>query len=642
MKKHKILSQKRVDTLRADAFLSGVSKIFLFVIVLFFISNNTYAQRGIFQKYSGVLNSAQQHYLTSLELNPNADYQLITVDSDALLRGGMIAIDLQDGRKINLFPFEQSERLDGRVIWKGDNDKYEGSVKFIINGDKITGAIRIVDAYHRVMPLSGGLHVLIPKEAKEEKICPMHGQGEKGKTFKPERHQIKQEGKSAKHDDGNPEAILAAECKMRLLYAYTPAVAAASADIVSLIETDTDDFNDINSNSSVDFEVEIARIVEVTGYVEVNSQSLDPLGNGWQTPDNLIRFWDPSDGFMDNIDDLRDLYDADLCQLYVTQLAGWGGFAMDVNINSADGFCASFWNNGGFTITHEFGHLIGMWHDTGNSPGTVPYAYGHGYFNDNTIAGTNFRTVMSYSNNCSGSCGVIPNWSNPSINFGGNPTGTVATHDNARVARLRDAPISLFQTNQVDKVVFNNDTVDDEEVADVYGSTSVSSGGNTVIFQNGSTGTYRGGTRVTLLPGFNARSGSVFQASTEMACSNLNITGNEPPNSSELQAGTREDEISSLQKQAALINSAELSLNSYPNPFSETTTIEYTIAQKGQVDLVVYDMFGKTVRIIKQGLSMEAGTYQEDLSGDQLVPGTYHCILRSEGETRVHKIVLIE
>ena len=619
----------------------NLASLLTLMLVLYFSVAPIYAQqansdrtdvalenhRGIFKPYTKALNKLQQHYLTALELNDNADYQLITIDRDALIRGGDIVINLKDGRNINLFPLDQRTKIDGRLIWKGESDAYEGSVKFIVNDDKITAGIRLIGAYYRILPLSGGLHVLFSNESVGYKECALHGKGGKGATFRPERHILPvEDGSSENEGGGNQGMAVAAECKIRFLYAYTPAVAAASADIVSVIETDTDDFNDINSNSGVDFEVEIARIVEMTGYVEVNTTSTDPLGNGWQTANNLVRFWDTNDGFMDEVHDLRDLYDADMCQLYTTQLSGFGGFAMDVNIGAADAFCASLWNNGGFTISHEFGHLIGMWHDTGNSPTNVPFAFGHGFFNDNTDAGTNFRTVMSYSNNCSGVCGVIPNWSNPTVNFGGNPTGTAATHDNARVARIRDAPISNFQGNVANKSVLS-DTVDDEETADVYGSTSISTSNNNVVFESGSVGTYRAGQQIRLLPGFHAKHGTVFNARIDMACSGLNRTEGD-------------DGITQRENEMPSNVPAQLSLECYPNPFQGSTTVSYNLPQNGMVSIAVFDNTGREVIILENEVTKGKGEYQLEFNAINLPNGIYFIKLVSDQYNATRKLII--
>ncbi len=88
---------------------------------------------------------------------------------------------------------------------------------------------------------------------------------------------------------------------------------------------------------------------------------------------------------------------------------------------------------GNLTLAHEYGHNLGMEHnpENGAPPGNAshPFAFGH------YVSGE-FRTVMSYSNPCSGGCPRQPHFSNPDIKFNGMDTGIAGQRDNAEVARL--------------------------------------------------------------------------------------------------------------------------------------------------------------------------------------------------------------
>ncbi len=90
---------------------------------------------------------------------------------------------------------------------------------------------------------------------------------------------------------------------------------------------------------------------------------------------------------------------------------------------------------GNLTYAHEHGHNMGLEHDPANAnppgSGTYPYRYGH------FVSGS-YRTVMSYSNQCSGGCPRVTQWSNPDVSFMGQPTGITDERDNRRASGLSD------------------------------------------------------------------------------------------------------------------------------------------------------------------------------------------------------------
>jgi hypothetical protein len=90
------------------------------------------------------------------------------------------------------------------------------------------------------------------------------------------------------------------------------------------------------------------------------------------------------------------------------------------------------------SIAHEIGHILGARHDRRIDVGNAPYAFGHGYVN-----GTKWRTMMSYQESCDG-CPRIPFWSNPRVEYQGEPTGTIDT-DNARVILMEAERVSRFR-----------------------------------------------------------------------------------------------------------------------------------------------------------------------------------------------------
>jgi len=78
----------------------------------------------------------------------------------------------------------------------------------------------------------------------------------------------------------------------------------------------------------------------------------------------------------------------------------------------------------------------------------------------------------------------------------------------------------------------------------------------------------------------------------------------------------------SASKQAtAQVNVNALNGN-FPNPFSDATTIEYSLEKAGPVRLVVFDMLGREVSVLADGWQA-AGRHRARFSGQDLPSGLY-------------------
>ncbi|MEM9665811.1 MAG: T9SS type A sorting domain-containing protein, partial [Bacteroidota bacterium] len=65
-----------------------------------------------------------------------------------------------------------------------------------------------------------------------------------------------------------------------------------------------------------------------------------------------------------------------------------------------------------------------------------------------------------------------------------------------------------------------------------------------------------------------------------------------------------------------------LTLEAYPNPFNPTTTIRFSLPEKSEVSLIVYDMMGREVtRLVESNLS--AGTHEATFEAGDLASGMY-------------------
>jgi hypothetical protein len=82
-------------------------------------------------------------------------------------------------------------------------------------------------------------------------------------------------------------------------------------------------------------------------------------------------------------------------------------------------------------------------------------------------------------------------------------------------------------------------------------------------------------------------------------------------------------------------------LESSPNPFSETTSIRYTLEQAGTVSIIVTDIFGKEVKTIKRGLE-NAGNHSVPLSAESMAQGTYYVSVSFNDVTLTKTIVVVK
>ena len=206
-----------------------------------------------------------------------------------------------------------------------------------------------------------------------------------------------------------------------VMVVYTPAARAAAGGtaamqaLVALGETET---NIAYDNSQIIPNLNVVHTAEVS-YVESGDLSTD-----------LSRLAISFDGFMDNVHALRDTHSADLVKLIVEPGDGCGIAFLMPGVNP--GFASFAFSvtrrdcvSPNYTFAHELGHNEGSNHAPQDPTGVGAFAYSFGYKNPSNL----FRTVMAYD--CSGGgCPRVLHFSNPNVNYLGNPTGT-ANQNNA-------------------------------------------------------------------------------------------------------------------------------------------------------------------------------------------------------------------
>ena len=79
----------------------------------------------------------------------------------------------------------------------------------------------------------------------------------------------------------------------------------------------------------------------------------------------------------------------------------------------------------------------------------------------------------------------------------------------------------------------------------------------------------------------------------------------------------------------------------YPNPFNPSTTIVYDVPKAGNVNLTLFDSFGREIGSLAEGMH-EAGSHQVVLDGGNLASGTYFVTMRAGSFVQTRTITLMK
>ena len=351
----------------------------------------------------------------------------VKVNPQVLQAGATITLNLFDDTDFEIVLSAARAGTKGRQVWRGrvvsktkDNlkSKASGEATLVWSKNTITGSVRVGGDLYRILP-NGAVH-----EIKE--LDP---------SSYPEDH-------PAHYDSFNGTPLSAsatvasaalASNEIKILVAYTQAVAAVVSDPVALIDLAIDETNQSYLNNGLDGAVQVSLVNSVqVDYVETDYLQM------------LSHLSAASDGYLDELADLRLQNEADAVVLLVDQpdYCGYGYINADyyhaftvVNYSCATGY---------YSFAHELGHLAGARHDINTDSGTTPYAFGHGYqsqFED-------FRTIMAY--NCNNGCPRVNFWSNPALTYTtGESMGVDGVSDNAQVWSLSAAGLANLHEQYV-------------------------------------------------------------------------------------------------------------------------------------------------------------------------------------------------
>lgn len=104
---------------------------------------------------------------------------------------------------------------------------------------------------------------------------------------------------------------------------------------------------------------------------------------------------------------------------------------------------------------------------------------------------------------------------------------------------------------------------------------------------------------------------------------------------------TGDTTITSIYERKNNIPSVITLFQNYPNPFNPATIITYTLKQKDHVTLIVYDVLGKEVSRLVDGLQTE-GEHSVNFDGSSLASGIYVYQLKGTGFVLNKKMLLLK
>jgi peptidyl-Asp metalloendopeptidase len=303
------------------------------------------------------------------------------------------------------------------LSWK-KKDKPEEQCILSIRGNSATGLFYSGGKVYSVEPLGNGLQAVTEVDQRKPKEDP---EG----SAKEAKHVRKKKARKADTSDEPRMATADDPAIIRVLIAYTPKVDDLEADVQDLIDSAIQLANTSYENSEVYLRLELAHTVMVD-YTESDAQATD-----------LDRFQGTDDGYMDEIHQLRQDHEADICVLLIHSPEATGKAAtIGADKDSAFAVVADDYAAKNLTLAHEIGHLLGARHNPEVDPTEDPdYPWNHGYLGPDV----DWCTVMAYTDDDHPN--RVLQWSNPNVSLGGVPTGTEEHHNNAHMLNIW-APIA--------------------------------------------------------------------------------------------------------------------------------------------------------------------------------------------------------
>jgi len=83
-------------------------------------------------------------------------------------------------------------------------------------------------------------------------------------------------------------------------------------------------------------------------------------------------------------------------------------------------------------------------------------------------------------------------------------------------------------------------------------------------------------------------------------------------------------------------------LTAYPNPFSATTTIAFSVPKDGRAVIKVFDALGKQVGVLFDGMAKSGELHKVEFDGAKYAEGMYFYSITSDEMNQTKKLQLIK
>jgi len=82
------------------------------------------------------------------------------------------------------------------------------------------------------------------------------------------------------------------------------------------------------------------------------------------------------------------------------------------------------------------------------------------------------------------------------------------------------------------------------------------------------------------------------------------------------------------------------SLNCYPNPFNQSTSINYVLEKTSNVTVKIYNIVGQEITTLVSEKNKQPGKYSVLFDAEKYRSGIYQCVLTTNNNTFVQKLVI--
>ncbi len=349
-----------------------------------------------------------------------SDRQPVALDVSRFAAGGSLQAELLPGHDFILKSIDVEHRGEQSFAWRGhvlDGDRTVGGGTLTFQGNRVKGFLQLNGEEYHLSSSAKGYYWL-------DRLDP--------------------EARPAMHPEGAPY-VPDVEVE-RPLTELPPVSADDDPPVVDVIVFYTEDAIGSFYTDEADIRLSIQSAVDMNNTALINSDV-----------DGRVRlmaqfFWDYQE-----TGEGSDVLNASRTSSYTTGLQDLYSADLVATITSDTDVCGVAWlltgytNNwhlgysmtsghpsclGGQTFAHELGHNMGLHHDEANLGENTTRNDLIEYFATGYFVSGEFRTIMSYTNQCVGGCPRVDHFSDPEIDEQGSglPTGT-SDDNNAEVLR---------------------------------------------------------------------------------------------------------------------------------------------------------------------------------------------------------------